>query len=315
MYAEFCRQHYAPLHFQPWWLDAVAGPGGWSAAVARDGDGRPTGIWPYVRRRRFGLSWLGQPPLTAYAGPWLSPFAPPDAKRPSRLRFEAHTLARLAHALPSTCWLEQQLHPDTAGGLPLYWQGFRLGLRYTYRLPRGTTAADWRAAMPSELRKKLEQAARQFVLTVEDDPGLLLECYAGSMRRRYRSVPTGAAAAFERLYTAVQARDQGRIVVARERSTGTAVAAQWVVWDEQQATLLLGGQYYGAMETGRVNYLLLEFAGNLGMDGGRRGLDFEGSMTPGVAHVFRQLAGVPTPYLRVGKSPYRLLDSVLYGIR
>src|SRR4051812_8646027 len=56
---------------QPWWLEAVS-PGAWGEAKVEE-NGAVAGRLPYAIKRKYGLTIVGNPPLTQTLGPWLRP--------------------------------------------------------------------------------------------------------------------------------------------------------------------------------------------------------------------------------------------------
>ena len=62
-YRELCRRVSLPLFSRDWWLDAVAGPEAWDAALVRDKT-RIVACVPYVVRKVFPFRLLTMPRLT-----------------------------------------------------------------------------------------------------------------------------------------------------------------------------------------------------------------------------------------------------------
>ena len=71
--------HSYNLFQEPWWLDAVA-PGEWDEVIVKRGTDIAARL-PFLRRRKFRRTWLMQPKLTPYLGPWLRPTSAKPSNR------------------------------------------------------------------------------------------------------------------------------------------------------------------------------------------------------------------------------------------
>ncbi|HNL37762.1 MAG: GNAT family N-acetyltransferase [Saprospiraceae bacterium] len=294
-YRELCEHFGLPLHFQPWWLDAVCGgPGGWGACLARDRGGAPTGVLPWYRHRRWGLPLVQMPPLTSYAGPWY--FYPQNAgfKEVGRLAFEKKTAAALIGQLPRSLFFRQHFRPEIGNWLPFYWAGFKQSTRYTYRLD---PALHTEAARENTLRTDLKKAqAALEIFSADAQAECLFDLYRQSLRRQGLPAPPREPV-FQALYRALSERGQSLVLLARERGSGAPVAGIWLAFDRREAALLLSG----ATDAGRrlaATPALIDAAIGFCREKNLV-LDFEGSMHEGMERLFRAFGGQLTPYFRV----------------
>ncbi|HRI58100.1 MAG TPA: hypothetical protein PK228_00165, partial [Saprospiraceae bacterium] len=157
-YADFCQNNYIPLHLQPWWLDAVCGESAWDVSLSINGSGAITGVWPYYLQRRFGQSFVRQPPLTSYGGPWLVYPDHPKFRSLKRSEFEKMVFDELIKHLPKTVFFQQNMHPDVQNWLPLCWAGFRQTTRYTYIFKDLSDLEKTKAGFKNTLRTDLKKA-------------------------------------------------------------------------------------------------------------------------------------------------------------
>jgi hypothetical protein len=285
-YRAFCASLPMPLHLQARWFDAVCGENGWDVVFAGNPD-RPDGVWPFPKPDRFRR--VGMPPFAAYGGPWL--FYPPGMKRSTTYGFDKHTMTELASRLPARTLFRQNVLPEITNVLPLIWAGFRTSVRYTYRLHPGTVN-DWWESLESEMRKKIKAEEPGSVLCEEDDPVVLWNLHLTSLQRMGIRAG-GTEAGFRRLYESMRANGSGYLLVVRKANQ--PVAAQWLVADGNRASFVVSGK---AVEHSYANYLLLSHAVRWALER-NLGVDFEGSMRPGLEHVYRKMGGVLTPYYRV----------------
>ncbi|MBL7804468.1 MAG: GNAT family N-acetyltransferase [Saprospiraceae bacterium] len=296
-YRELCARHWLPLHFQPWWLDAVSGgPEHWGVCLSADRGGQPTAALPWVRARRWGMPVLRLPPFTSYAGPWYFYPENPDFKEISRLAFEKKTAAELIAQLPGRVFFRQNFRPEITNWLPFYWAGYRQTTRYTYRLdPAATREQDWENTLRTDLKKA---RARLDIYSDPDSPDRLFELYQSSLSHQ-NLPPSRRRAAFDRLMSVLRSRDQCRVLLARDRKTEQLVAGLWLAFDQREAALLLTGADSAGRRHAATPALMaaaIDFCREKQLI-----LDFEGSMNEGQERLFRAFAGRLTPYFAVSK--------------
>jgi hypothetical protein len=285
---------YANAIFQqPWWLDGVA-PGSWDEAVV-EREGRVVARLPYTVRGRGRWRMLTQPPLTQTLGPWVEPS---DAKPATALSTEMELLGALEEALPPAEAFRQQFSPTMLNALPFYWAGYRLELRYTYRL-EGLQDEDalW-DGVRANIRGHIRKARKR--VEVRDDLGLdvLYAMYAKAFARQGLP-PTHSLARIARLDAACAARGARATLFAQDEA-GRVHAAAYVVWDSRAAYLLLSGSDPELRSSGATALLTWEAISRA------RAVtdvfDFEGSMLKPVERVRRDFGARQTPYLSVSRA-------------
>jgi hypothetical protein len=298
-YVDFCRRHYVPLHWQPWWLDAVCGGGDWDVCISINGNGTVGGVWPFCRQRRFGLGIVRQPPLTAYGGPWL--FYPErlTAQPLKRSEFEKKVLDDLCDQLPPAIFLQQSMHPGVQNWLPLYWAGFRQTTRYTYIFQDLSDLEKTRAGFKNTLRTDLKKALRAAENNRDDDAAaLLFQLHLQSFGRQNRRPPYRFDV-FKRLHEALRRRRQSAIFIARDRHTGAPHAGLYLAFDGRRASVLLTGAdpaFKAHCAVWGLFWEALLFCSEKGLS-----LDFEGSMERNIERGFRAFGAQLTPYHRIWK--------------
>src|SRR3954468_16931570 len=150
---------------QPWWLDAVA-PGRWDEVAVIRG-GRVVARLPYVVGGRGGARVLRPPPSTPTLGPWIEPTSRKTAKG---LGLEMELLAELEPGLPPARAFAQRFAPAGLNALPFHWAGYRLEVRYTYRIDGLGAGEDPWERLRDGARRVVEAGRRR--LEVRDDLGL-----------------------------------------------------------------------------------------------------------------------------------------------
>lgn len=298
-YIDFCRNHYVPLHLQPWWLDAVCRAGAWDVCLSDAGNGAVAGAWPYFLQKKFGLKTVRMPPLTAYGGPWLA--YPPGREQNAykRSEFEKKHLNELIKQLPAPLFFQQSLHPDCLNWLPLYWAGYRQTTRYTYVFEELPDLEKTVAGFKNTLRTDLRKADRASTVSREDEAAaLLFQLHSLSFGRQNRRPPYPARVFYD-LHAALQQRGQSAIWIARDRDSGAAHAGLCLAFDRHRASVLMTGAD-PVFKTGSAVWGLfmeaIRFCSQQHL-----ALDFEGSMNRNIERGFRAFGARLVPYHHIRK--------------
>lgn len=298
-YSEFCRNGYVPLHFQPWWLDAVCGAGRWGAALALGENGRVIGALPYYLTRRYGLKVIQLPPLTTYAGPWLRYPQDADFKDVSRFAFEKKVMGEMIAHLPRTVLFKQNFRPEITNWLPFYWKNFQQTTRYTYLFDKTNELGKITAGFKKSLRNGLKKAALWTNTQRDDDAWeIVFSLNKRSLQRRNRVQPYSFEV-FKNLHTALHQRNQMACFVAYDKASGKPSAGLYLIFDDRQAGVLITGTEPELKGQCAVYNLFLEairFCATQTIS-----LDFEGSMDEQLEHALRAFGAQLVPYHQVWK--------------
>jgi hypothetical protein len=281
---------------QPWWLEALA-PGRWDE-VTIERDGRTVARLPYVVRGRARWRVLTQPKLTQTLGPWV----PPSTAKPVHaLTEELELLSSLEAALPPADAFDQHFSPVMMNALPFHWAGYRLEVRYTYRLEGLESEEALWAGLRGNIRREIRKARKQ--VQVRDDLGLdqFHAVWSKTFARQGLPVPLSLAE-LERLDSACAAHGARTMLFAlddRERLH----AVTYVVWDTRAAYYLLGGGDPELRTSGASSLLMWEAI--MRSRAVTDVFDFEGSMVRALERFFRAFGGRQVAYLRVSRATPR----------
>jgi lipid II:glycine glycyltransferase (peptidoglycan interpeptide bridge formation enzyme) len=296
--------HSYTLFQEPWWLDAVA-PDQWDEVVVKRGTEVAARL-PFLRRTKFGSTWLLQPKLTPYLGPWLRPTL---AKLSNCLAEQKELMTELIDALPRFDLFRQCFSPDITYWLPFYWRGFYQTTRYTYRLSNLTDLATIWAGFRPNIRLEIRKAERS--LTIRDDLDLdyFLRVWQRTFERQHSKLPVSKEQCY-RIENACAKRGCRRIIFA-EDIQGKVHAATYLVWNNKCTYYLMAGGDPELRTSGAGSLLMWEaikFAATMSEH-----FDFEGSMIEPVERFFRAFGGTPTPYFSIQKlSPGMQVFNGLY---
>jgi Acetyltransferase (GNAT) domain len=285
--------HANSIFQQPWWLDAVA-PGSWGEVTVERG-GETVARLPYVMRRRGTLRVLTQPPWTQTLGPWVA--KEPGAKAAKAVGDELELLAALEATLPRAHAFRQSFSPTMLNALPFFWAGYRLEIRYTYRLEGLASESALWDGLSGNIRREIRKARTR--LEIREDLGIdrFHETWAKTFERQGLRVPEIGQLA--RLEAACASRDARAMLFATDEADRVHAVA-YVVWDRHAAYYLLGGGDPELRTSGASSLLMWE-----AITRARRQtevFDFEGSMLKPVERFFRAFGGRQTPYLHVSRT-------------
>ena len=310
-YSEFCRKSYVPLHFQPWWLDAVCGAEGWNVVLSTDASGQIRGVLPYHQTRRWGLKIIQLPPLTSYAGPWLIYPEQPDFKAVSRLSFEKKVMTELIQQLPRTFFFKQNFRPEIQNWLPFYWQGFRQTTRYTYQFQSPINLEKITAGFKHTLRTDLKKAEKQTEIRRDDQAwAQVFDLNRRSFQRKNLRQPYQQKT-FKNLHDALQLRQQSACFLAYDRLSGQPSAGLYLVFDTQQAAILMTGtapEFKGQCGVYGLIWEAIRFCAEHALQ-----LDFEGSMDEKIEYSFRAFGAELQPYSQIWRLNWRGLLEIRGG--
>jgi hypothetical protein len=294
------------LFQERWWLDAVA-PGEWDEVVVKRGTEVAARL-PFLRRRHFRRTWLMQPKLTPYLGPWLRPTS---AKLPNRLAETKQLMTELIDALPPFDLFRQCFAPEVAYWLPFCWRGFQQTTRYTYRLADLKDLDSIWTGFRHNIRIEIRKAKQP--LTICDDLGLdcFTRVWALTFERQGSRLPISKQV-IERLDDACEKRGCRKMFFAKDKN-GNVHATAYLVWNKKCAYYLMGGGDPQLRNSGAGSLVLWEaikFAATVSDQ-----FDFEGSMIESIERFFRAFGGTPIPYFTIQKlsSYMRFLTGIYHS--
>ena len=294
------------LFQEPWWLDAVA-EGEWDEVVVKRG-GQVAARLPFVHKKRLGRTWLLQPKLTPWLGPWLRSS---NAKLANRLAEEKELMQELIDALPQFDLFRQSFAPEVMYWLPFYWRGFSQTTRYTYRLFDLTDLAGIWARVRDNVRREIRKARKSVVVRSDLDIDCFARVWALTFARQGVRMPVNTEL-LRRLDIACEERNCRKMFFA-EDAQGKIHAAGYLVWNADCAYYLMAGGDPDLRNSGAgslVTWEAITFASTIS-----RQFDFEGSMIEPVERFFRAFGGRPVAYFSLLKlsRPMRFLTGLYHA--
>lgn len=281
---------YNSVFQKEWWLDAVA-PGKWNAVVTKRGSEIVARL-PYVIEKKYGLTILTQPSLTPILGPW---FKTTDAKPSSQQSIQKDLAWELLELLPRYDFFSQSFHPSITNWLPFYWKGFEQTTRYTYILEDLSDLNKIWSDFAENVRRNIRKAQKKVIIKTDLDISRFLDINEKTFLRQGKPLPYSREY-IKRINDACIAHNARQIYYA-EDSTGKIHAALYIIWDNQSAYYLMGGEdpdLRGSEASSLLMWEAIQFASKT-----TKRFDFEGSMIQPIERFFRGFGGKQIAYSHI----------------
>lgn len=294
-YREHCgTRNDIPLFLQAIWLDAVCGPNNWNVCLVERG-GRIVGALPYGFHKILRQTFIHNPPLTPYLGPWIEHT---PGKYATRLGYEKEIMTELIDQLPSFLFYRQPWHHSITSWLPFYWRGFSQTTVYTYIIDELSDDAALWANLHGNVRTDIRKAERNGI-QVYHDSGLdaLMSVNEKTFRRQGLPVPYKEDLV-RRIDKTLSERDARKVLIARDQ-LGSIHAGAYIAYDDLSAYYLFGGGDPELRMSGAASLVLWEAIKISAMR--VKCFDFEGSMFEQIERFFRHFGGRQRPYHIVSK--------------
>lgn len=303
LYRELCQKETSiPIFSRDWWLDAVCGENDWDVAIEVE-DGEILGSMPYMKSKKLIFTFIGQPLLTQFLGPWFSVGSSNDEKSISQ---QNKIMASLIEQLPKCHYFSQNWNYSVSNWLPFYWAGFNQTTRYTYVLNKLDDIDSLWRGLRGNIQREIRKAENRFDLKIsESEP---LDVFIGLMEKTFarqgKHFPYSREL-IQSIDAACKTRNAGKMWLAVDEH-GRSHAGIYVIWDSNSAYYLMGGGDPELRTSGASSYLLwhaIKYTANF-----VNRFDFEGSMLKSVEKFFRAFGSTQVPYLKVYKSNSYLLN-------
>lgn len=307
VYRELCEKELSiPLFSQAWWLDATAGPQNWNVALVQKGNEISAAL-PYAVKNRYGVSVVGQPPLTQSLGPWMRDYG---GKACKKLAQQKEWMEELISLLPPFHRYSQNWSWKITNWLPFYWSGFQQTTRYTYILHDLSCLDSIWDDMQVNIRGDVRKAEGRFKIKVVKDAPFDDFIRLNMLTFKRQNIAMPYTKHFLEAFDFACEKKKSRKIFIAEDESGRQHAGVYIVWDHNSAYYLMGGGDPELRSSGATSLCMWEaikFAATVS-----RKFDFEGSMMEPVERFFRGFGAEQTPYFSVSKNSSRLLQSAFF---
>ena len=293
------------IFLEPWWLDIVCGKENWDVVIIEEA-GALVAAFPYCMRRKYGFTWLFQPPLTPRLGPWLSPS---EGKYASQFSRQKKKMALLVEQLPDFDYFCQNFNHQVTNWLPFYWKGFHQTTYYTYLFDDLSNINKIWNGFQNTVRTDIRKAQKKTIVKSDLDIDSFIDIYEFTFRRQNLSLPY-TRDFIRTLDNACDKYGRRKIFYAQDEKKRIH-AAIYLVWDKTSAYYLMGGGNPELRKSGATSLLIWEaikFSSQV-----TRNFDFEGSMIEPIERFFRSFGAKQVPYFHISSMNRR--TKLLFSIR
>jgi len=286
--------HHAVCIFQqPWWLDAVA-PGQWSEAIINRG-GRIIARFPYVARKKYGLTIISQPQLTPHLGPWF--YQSDHQKNVYKIAEQRKLMAELLDQIPPFDYFFQGFHYSVTDFVLFHWQGFQLIPRYYYVIKEPNLDMVWEG-LDRNVRTTIRRAEKYGITIIEsDDIDTLLKINRITFEKQGLKVPYSNDYV-RRIDEACKRHQARKILLAYDRN-GRCHSGLYLAFDEDSVHSLIGCSDPELSASGA--YTLTFWEGIKFATATSRSFDFKGSWLKQVEPFIRRFGGHQQHYCKIMK--------------
>lgn len=278
-------------------MDTVCEGKDWDVALAYD-SGRLAGAMPYLYGRRMGMTYIVQPQMTQYTGPFYC--YPDGAGERQRAEFEIEVSRQLIRHLEErrAAFTLVNFSPLVTNWLPFYWAGYRQTTRYTYRID---DISDPRRVFEAFDREKRQRKIRRYEQTTALRYDMEPAAFARFHHRYWSSKGKHDLLSeqfIERVSHAAIQRGSG-VIASLHDADGNLLAARFVAYDDNCAYSLLSALDMSLHRSGHSETLMWGLIKHLADK--TRAYDFEGSMDEGIGYFYRSFGARQVPYFEISR--------------
>lgn len=277
------------LFEEPWWLEALS-PGAWGEVKVVKGDLVHARL-PFVTRKKYGLTVLGQPPLTHYAGPWIREST---GKMATRLANQKNLMLELIKQLPPHDLFVQCFHPSMTNWLPFYWNGFTQTTGYNYILDDLTDQDRLFSQFDEAVRGQIRKAQKKLMVR---DGSIDEVIRMNDMTFQRQGIGTPFDHDLLRRLDAAAAQHGGSVKLVAEDADGRIHGAYHMVYDARSSHGIVNGGDPEVRNSGAGPLLCWEAIRRATQVTKR--FDFGGSMIQPIEAFVRNFGATQVPYLKV----------------
>ena len=268
----------APIFFQDWWLDRVAGVKGWDAVVCLKNN-KIYGVWPYSKKTKMFLKILASPCFTQFLGPLI--ISDVNKSEYQQRKNNREILSLLLKEIPNSDIFLQNFSPDFYDFLPLIWYGFETKIRFTYKILNANIDEVHKKFSPDIKRRIKLCLSQKMEIKKGFDAKLLFKLVETTLNQSKKKIGIDIKD-FELLIEDIEKHSSGFQLSAINESE--AISSALFVYDNKCLYYICSGVDIKYRSLGSINLILYE-AIKFAMETGRN-FDFEGSMIKSIENYF-----------------------------
>jgi hypothetical protein len=297
-YKEFTKTEEAlPIFSKSWWLDAVCGNDlAWDAIMVTDEDNNMVTFPFCLTKNRLGPKSIIMPGLTQTLGPY---FKIKENTKLSKIDgIKKELCYSVIDQLPNFKHFDMKFHRSFTNWQPFYWKGFQQTTRYSSRIQKGQKEEQVFNGINKRLKVYIKKNESNLKVEVGNDISEIWNINKDTFERKDTLIPYSLDF-LKRMDSACKEHDCRRILISRNES-GKIMAFVYLIWDSEDAYLLLGGRdpEYDKSNV-KANLVWESIKMTLAMG---RNFDFEGSMMEGVQNNNCLFGCIVEPYSSIRKT-------------
>jgi len=301
-YRNLCKtEKTIPIFSRDWWMDAVCGEDNWNVILVED-NGQIIASMPYYIKKKYGLRFITQPPLTQTNGLWIK--YPDDQRSSKRHFYEKEIMNKIIDKLENlnVDLYSQNFHYSFTNWQPFYWRGFQQTTRYTFVIEDLSSLDTIFSQFSKVVRKNIRKTAKQANIYNSDNIEKFYTLNEQVFKRQGLKVPYSLD--FLKRLDRACSQNKARQMFFGEDKERNIHSIVYIVWDETSAYLLMSGidpKYRDSDFKTLLVWEAIQFASKV-----TKRFDFEGSMIENVADYFAKFGAIKKPYFQITKMSRRM---------
>ena len=288
---EFIDQSPQGVHYaKTWYLDVVWE--GWQGIMVYF-KGKLQAVMPLKTSRKFGISYLFNPPFAQYLGIF---FADARLKHEKSLALKKRLTEALVAALPENKMFILNFAPEFDYPIPFFWRGFELHNRYSYWLDNQSDKINLFQNCNERTRTYISKARKSgLIARLTDDADSIIR-----LSRKRDAYPLNYTM-LERLWKVLKKQNVGKAVEVRDENGRLHAGLIYMECGVKNIHL------FSAIdpEVKNLGGMSLAIWHSIEQAGPEIEVhDFEGSMIEPVEKFFRGFGARPVPYLQIKKNSF-----------
>lgn len=281
------------IFHEAWWLDIATQ--GAVEEISYSENGKVLGRLPYFSNKKFGLSFIKDPPLTNFLGPAID-----DGEGKANKKFlrKLEITQELVKKLPKTSSIYIKCHRDVADAVAFQAAGFDVSVQFTNEITVAPVEELW-AGMRAKVRSSIRGAQKVYSVEESQDIKSFFKFYDSNIKQKDMCNHMDIDIC-SRLIEAAVSKNRGRILQSVNNQTGSVDASICYVWDSTSAYFLLTTHNTNSAHRGVVKILIWEAI----KDAITRGLvfDFDGISSTGCARSANDFTATLVPRYIIKRS-------------
>lgn len=221
---------------------------------------------------------------------------PRKSKRSKWISKEMNIVQSFVEDTKSFRSFSYKFHPSFDNWLPFYWNGFRQETYYTYRINLAGSFDSIVSEAETRARTDMKKALKNDITVKEiEDIDLFYKICSGTYTHM-NTKPPYSKNLVESFYNHLKPVSAVKYFGAFN-SDGECRAVSGIIYDENEAFLILNGQTFTGANDGANTLLIFENIRT--MQGLSKVFDFEGSMIPAIEKFYRSFGGELVPFYKI----------------